>query len=535
MKKRFIPITLALVMLLAFIPFTPAAVASGEYTAQLRGQMDMDVSDSVSEWGIQDIPEANITFDLGKPATISMTFDEPVKFSGNWTGLRTNVKADSDFAAEAIGGRIISFVVDGVDLGSRPVPLIDHDGEGEIAFDIARQWGGDWDEYDLAGMDPFTTLEITFVVGEHTATLMGQLDTDVSTSVDEWGIGDLEDATVAFEVGKEATISMSFAEAIKFTGNWTGIATSIPVRSDEDAEETGAHITKFIVDGNDLGSKLVPLINRDDSGFMTIDIARQWGGDYDEYDLAGMDPFKTLEISFIVPNVPGGEGEIGLPVLPTGGHVWIAGTVQYAGRTDDEAPDATEWYEFGGLEGKNIPFEFGVPFTVTLDLGSETATHGEASWGGYIICVETDVNINPDFYEAFIDKIVVDGNEVPFNPEGVEVGKDRGIRVPLTSGWAEIPVLDNHTRIGTFSKLEVTLVIAEYGTMENPFTGGAAAPEPTPAPPPPDVTPIERPEPTPEKNEGGLPGWVIPVIIGGVAAIAVVVVLVVVKGKKKES
>jgi len=534
MKKRFLPVILAILMIMTFIPFGPAAVASGEFTAQLRGQMDMDVSDSVPEWGIQDLPEANITFDLYQPATISMTFDEPVKFSGNWTGIRTSVNADSDFAAESIGGRIISFIVDGVDLGSRPVPLIDHDGSGEIAIDIARQWGGDYDAYDLAGMDPFTTLEITFILGEHTAQLLGQLDTDAGGSVPEWGIGDEEGATVAFKVGEEATISMSFDEAIKFSGNWTGIATSIPVTSDEDAESTGAHITKFVVDGEDLGSKLVPLINRDDSGFMTIDIARQWGGDYDEYDLAGMDPFKTLEISFIVPNLPGGEVEIGLPVLPTGGHVWIAGTVAYAGRTDDVPGDEIDWYEFGGLEGKNIPFEFGVPFTVTLDLGSETATHGEAGWGGYILCVETDVNINPAFYEAFIDKILVDGNEVSFNPEGIEVGKDRGIRVPLTTGWSDLPPLDSYTKIGTFSKLEVTMVIAEFGTMENPFTG-ADAPPPTPAPPPPDVTPIERPEPAPEKSEGGLPGWVIPVIIGGVALIAVVIVFVVVKGKKKPS
>lgn len=535
MKKRLLPITLALILLMTFIPFGSAAVATGEWTATLMGQLDADVSDSVPEWGLGDLPEASVSFSLYEPVTIKMEFDEPIKFTGNWTGIGTDFPINGDGEAAVLGGQILNFIVDGEDLGSRPVPIIDRDSAGAVTLDIARQWGGDYDPYDLAGMDPFTSIEITFVVG-HTAQLLGQLDDRVGDSVPEWGIGDEPGAKIPLVVGVPMTISMDFSAPIKFSGNWTGIATSIPVLSNEDAEATGAHITNFVVDGQDLGSKIVPLINRDDSGFMTIDIARQWGGSYDEYDLAGMDPFTSLEITFIVPNLATGEGaiEIGLPVLPTGGNAWIAGTFVWAGRTDDVEPDVCDWYEF---RDQSIPFEMGVPFTVTLDLGSEKATHDLAHWDGFIMCVETDVDANAEWFEAFIDKIVLDGRELSFNAENVEVGKDRGIRVPLTSGWGDTP-LGDHTAIGTFSKIEVTLVIGEYGLVENPFD----APPPPAHTPPPVVTPIERPDPTPEPDDRerrtsneGLPGWVIPVIIGGVVVIAGVIVLVVIKSKKKEA
>jgi hypothetical protein len=128
------------------------------------------------------------------------------------------------------------------------------------------------------------------------ATLMGQLDADVSSYVDEWGIGDLPSASVNFSLGQEATISMSFGEPIKFTGNWTGISTNVPVASDEDAEALGGGIVSFVVDGVDLGMRYVPLINRDDSGFLTIDIARQWGGDYDAYDHPSITPLNSRHL-----------------------------------------------------------------------------------------------------------------------------------------------------------------------------------------------------------------------------------------------
>jgi len=531
MKKRLLPIILAMILIITFIPFGPAASAAGEFTATLMGELDdANFGGLEHNWAIDSLDEASVEFNLYEPVTIKIEFDEDAKFTGNWTGISTDVPVSGDAAAAALGGQILNFIVDGEDLGSRPVPIIDRDGGGFLTLDLARQWGGDYDPYGFQGMDPFTSLEITFVVG-HIATIMGELDGENFGGLDHnWAIGDAPGARVPVKVGEPSTIKMEFSEPAKFTGNWTGIATSIPVNSDEDAESTGAHITSFKVDGNDLGQKMVPLINRDGSGFMTIDIARQWGGDYDEYDLAGMDPFTELEITFIIPSMPEGEEEDGgLPEvdLPTHGNAWIAGTFLYDGRTDDVEAGVVDWYEF---RDQSIPFEMGVPFTVTLDLGSETAKHDLAVWDGFIMCVETDVDFNAAYFEAFIDKIVLDGRELSFDAENVEVGKDRGIRVPLTSGWSETP-LGDHSAIGTFSKIEVTLVIGIYGELENPFDNAAppAAPEPPPPPPP-----IQRPEPTPEPAKG-LPGWVIPVIIAGVVVIAGVIVFVILQMKKKKA
>jgi len=160
MKKRLLAITLAVMMILAFIPFGSALAAT--YSAELLGQMDMDASSLVDEWGLGDWPGNSVTFSLGQNATIKLEFTEPVKFSGNWTGIATDIPVASDEDAEATGGRIVAFKLDGVDLGYKAVPLINRDNSGFLTIDIARQWGGSYDVYNLAGMEPFSTLEITF-------------------------------------------------------------------------------------------------------------------------------------------------------------------------------------------------------------------------------------------------------------------------------------------------------------------------------------------------------------------------------------
>jgi hypothetical protein len=283
----------------------------------------------------------------------------------------------------------------------------------------------------------------------------------------------------------------------------------------------------FIIDGNDLGSEIVPLINRDNSGFMTIDIARQWGGNYDAYDLAGMDPFTTLEITFIVPNMPESVGDVPPPAevevpddITMSGNAWIGGTFL----TDEGEFD---WIPY---EDQKTPFTVGEPFTVTLDMGSEKQTHGEASWG-YITVVQTDIMDSAALYDAYIDKILVDGREIPFFPHNIEVGFDNGVRIALTSFWAEDPVVETPRVIGEFSKLEVVMAFTVVGE-DSPF--GAVEPPPPPTPPL-VVDPIRPPDPVPEATNDGLPGWVIPVIIAGVVVIALVIVLVVLKSKKKSS
>jgi len=197
------------------------------------------------------------------------------------------------------------------------------------------------------------------------------------------------------------------------------------------------------------------------------------------------------------------------------GHAWIGGTFI----NEDGEFDWIPW------EDQKVAFTVGEQFTVTLDLGSDTQTHGEASWG-YITVVQTDIMDPAMFYDAFIEDILVDGSSVSFNPANIEVGFDEGVRISLTNGWSDDPVIAGPQVIGTFSKLEVVMTFALAG--DEPIEAPGVEEPPAQVEPPP---PIERPTEEPKKD--GLPGWVLPVIIGGVAVIAVVVVLVVVKSKKK--
>lgn len=539
MKKRFLPIAMTILLVMALIPFGGITLAdSGEYTAYIAGQVDIDVSTAVEEWGIENLPDASTTVTIGEEATISMSFDEPIKFTGNWTGITIDIPIESDLHAGTTGAKILSFKTDGKDHGSRVVPIINRDGGGNLCIDIARQWGGDYDPYDLAGMEPFSSLEIIFIVPNEpsdtfTAFLEGQFDTDVNDEFPEWGLV-TEDGRLAeteFVIGEEATISYKFDSPVKFTGNWTGITTNVWVIGRDSAASTNAKILSFVVDGEDLGSREVPLINRDGGGFLSFDIARVWGaeeyadGPYDAYGLTNMEPFTEIEITFIVENNP--VQTVDPPPemsddFATSGNAWIGGTFL----TDEGIFD---WIPY---EDQSVAFELGVPFTVTLDFGSDTQTHGEADWG-FISVVQTDIMDSAINYDAFIESILVDGRSVFFDASVIEVGFDAGVRISLTNGWTDTPVVSGVNEIGTFSKLEVTMVFVAYGE-ENPFGDAGVVDEFTP---PPSVEAITPPPARTDDDGGssdseGLPGWVIPVIIGAVVVVAVVVIVIITRGKK---
>ncbi|MCL2198482.1 MAG: hypothetical protein FWB80_06125 [Defluviitaleaceae bacterium] len=152
----------------------------------------------------------------------------------------------------------------------------------------------------LAALIPATPAYAAFDV--FTATLTGQMDMSVSHSVDEWGIGYREDASVGFSVNHEAIIFMLFDEPVRFTGNRIGIKTNIPVIGDTDAASTGAFIHSLVIDGVELGAVEVPLINRD--GYMYFDIARGYNGVHDVYGFADKRPFSRIELTFVVQNMP---------------------------------------------------------------------------------------------------------------------------------------------------------------------------------------------------------------------------------------
>ena len=137
------------------------------------------------------------------------------------------------------------------------------------------------------------------------------------------------------------------------------------------------------------------------------------------------------------------------------GNVIIGGTFR------DEDGEI-EWVRF---DDHAVPFEIGVPFKAMVDLGSETNIHDEADWG-YIMVVQTDLDVSEDSLDAFIYEILVDGRSVSFKEENIEVGNERGeggIRISLTNGWSDDPVVFSPERIGEFSKLEVIMVFVDKG------------------------------------------------------------------------
>ena len=538
MKKRLIPVVLAVVMLMTLIPFGPAAIAEEvEYTAWFGAQMA-----PVNGWELGEVAEAK--FKLNEETTISIDFGETVNFDdGNYIAIETNVPNPfdgMDMFNEPALAEVLSFKLDGNDVDMEPVFLnaegkdaIDGSGAG-LRLTLANKWAGLDGSVDPATLGDFNTLEITFIVrGVYIARFGAQMD-----PVDGWGLGRM--AETGFVMGQPGIIDIDFGETVSFgDGNYIAIETNLPNPFDDVdmfSDPNMASILSFQLDGNEVEMDDV-MINAE--GMAAIDgsstglrltLANKWAGIEGPVDPAELGEFQTLRIEFVI-NYVGDAPEAPPPAaieLQMSGIAYIGGTWAFI---DGEHPDGEDggWWAF---EDQAVPIEIGVPFTVSVDMGSEKIKHEYASWDGesYIVAVDTDIASPPAFFDAYIDKILKDGNEINFNEAAVEVGSERGnLRISLTNSWAEndgnpVPI-SGINPIGEFSKLEVTMVIVELDEP-NPFVGGDSAPEPPP-------TPAPTPTPREPESKGGLPGWVLPVIIAGVAVVIIVVVLVVVKSKKK--
>jgi len=553
MKKRFLPVILAIIMIMTFIPFGPSAImADTEYTAWFGAQMD-----PVDGWNLGDVAEINFT--LNEPTTLKIEFGETVSFGdGNYIAIETNVPNPFDkmdpFQNPALA-EVLSFKLDGNEIEAGDVFLnaegkraIDDSGPG-LRLTLANFWSSIPDEempVAPATLGEFSELEITFIVrGVYFARFGAQMD-----PVDGWGLGRI--AETGFVLGQRAIIDIDFGEPVSFgDGNYIAIETNLPntfegIFADPDM----ARILVFELDGNDvemshalLNAEGMDALDGSANDGVRLTITNKWNGDISEqpFDPDTVGEFQTLRIEFII-NYVGEAPEPPPPAeveLQMSGIAYIGGTFQFmnsAHPADGDDPDRCDWWAF---EDQAVPIEIGEPFTVSIDMGGEKIRHGAAVWNDedYIIAVDTDIASPPAFFDAYIESIVKDGVEVSFNAAAVSVGAERGnLRISITNIWAEnagepVPI-SGYQSIGEFSKIEVTMAIVEFGEP-SPFGN---VPEPTPAPPPPVVAPIERPEqPSEPTTGGGLPGWVIPVIIGGVAVIAVAVILVVLKGKKKPS
>jgi len=105
------------------------------------------------------------------------------------------------------------------------------------------------------------------------------------------------------------------------------------------------------------------------------------------------------------------------------GNAWIGGTFVNDGGDVD-------WVEF---KDQAVEITVGQEFTAVLDAGTDGNRHDDAGWG-YITVVQTDLpQLLEKFLGATISSILVDGDEIEFNNESIEIGYDGGIRISLTN------------------------------------------------------------------------------------------------------
>jgi len=562
MKRRLMPIALAALMLLMMVPFSLSSAAQGEFTAWFGAQMD-----PVDGWNLGDV--ATTKFDLNKETTISIDFDEKVSFGdGNYIAIETDVP--NPFSGMALFqnrvlAEVLSFKLDGKEVEADDVFLNaegkkanDGSGKDGLRLTLCNKWSAlDDDEQpvDPTTLGEFEKLEITFIVrGPFLAQFGAQMAGEFNgEEINGWGLGEL--AATGFLMGHPAVIDVDFGGPVSFgDGNYIAIETNLPNPYDgvpmfSDPEM--AQILSFKLDDKEIDMKDV-LINAEgmdaidgSSTGLRLTLCNKWAGlddDDQPVDPAVLGEFTKMRIEFIVHYV-GDPPEPPPPEIPdlsdVKGVAYIGGTFVFLdrGHPDDDDPsadpDRCDWWAF---EDQAVAIKIGEPFTVSIDLGSEKIRHDLAHWNGedYIVAIDTDIDLSPLFFDAYIDSIKKDGNDIRFTADAVTVGSERGnLRISLTNSWAEsrgepVPIA-GPMAIGEFSKLEVTMVIVE-ADAPNPFGGGGNQNDGPAAPPP----PIERP-PTDDDPKGSseLPGWVIPVVIAGGVLVAGVVVFIIIKSKKK--
>jgi LPXTG-motif cell wall-anchored protein len=163
MKKALLSLGLAVLLVAMFA--TPAFAAT--YKAQLGMFLDENVNAEVGAW--PDNGAWIVEFEKGKQATITVTFDAPVKFAGPYAALETDFPWSDDMADTSM---IISVKLDGVDY-PLTTQYINQEGlaaEGGrgVRLNLCNEWNSDITTQPilLSELPEFSKLEITFIVGE---------------------------------------------------------------------------------------------------------------------------------------------------------------------------------------------------------------------------------------------------------------------------------------------------------------------------------------------------------------------------------
>jgi len=156
-KNRFSVFLTAVLMFLTLVPAVTAQAA--DYNAAFGAQFNPEVNADVGEW--PDLSEYNITFDMGEEVTLTIEFDAPVAFGGNYAAI------DTDFPANGAGS-IISLKLDGNEVPMGAAYLNNEGIDGGLRLTICNKWNGDITEQpvDVETLGEFSKLEVTFVVNK---------------------------------------------------------------------------------------------------------------------------------------------------------------------------------------------------------------------------------------------------------------------------------------------------------------------------------------------------------------------------------
>jgi len=290
-----------------------------------------------------------------------------------------------------------------------------------------------------------------------------------------WELGEI--ATALCSLGRSAVIKIDFGQTVSFgDGNFIAINTNLPNNYDGApfSDPNIAEVISFKLDGKRINVDNI-YINAegmnafDGNGYgLRLTLANKWSSiSKQPVDPLELGEFDTLEIEFIIHKIAPPP-----PTLPpqdpaTQGYAYIGGTFAFLNRNHpSDADDDVKRCDWWAFEDQKVNFEFGEQFTVSIDMGREKIRHDRAYWNGedYIIAIDTDVESNPGLFNAYIHSITKDGVNVPFNPNNVTVGRERGnLRISITNSWAEfagdpVPIAGPFS-IGEFSKLEITLTI----------------------------------------------------------------------------
>ncbi|MDR0272579.1 MAG: hypothetical protein LBI27_04600 [Clostridiales bacterium] len=125
-------------------------------TATLTGQLDYAITGVADFADVSEREEASAAFSIGNAAIIYLEFDGFYNFVSNDVSIVTTIPVNGNADAASANAEIISFAVNGNDLGAQEIASTKRNDEGFLVLDLS--------EYNLVEIHPLETFEIIFAV-----------------------------------------------------------------------------------------------------------------------------------------------------------------------------------------------------------------------------------------------------------------------------------------------------------------------------------------------------------------------------------